>query len=337
MKRSSIAHFVVEKVADALKVNTCLKALDLRENPIGSESAMALVEALKVNTTLEKLELPWFKIIDDDGEALGEIIKLNRIWTELDVGSTRVKPSVVEKIAEALTVNTCLKSLDLTGSSIKAEGAKPIVEALKMNCTLERVEMTWSRTINDGGVVLSDLLKLNRIGPDLTLRVPVPTAVVSRIFHALADNTTLKCLVLSNCKIGDEGANVIAEAFKSNCDSNLEILDLSANPFGIHSAQRIVQGLAGNRSLKQIAFPLFSAEEQSILLPYLFSSRVLLKCLVGGKNILQMKVDFWKQVQCDCLSFLQLFKNRSEDAGTETWRFARALYLVRKGAWLNQG
>jgi hypothetical protein len=48
-------------IAEALKVNSTLKFLDLQENQIGS-GAKAIAEALKVNTSLQKLILDSNKI-----------------------------------------------------------------------------------------------------------------------------------------------------------------------------------------------------------------------------------------------------------------------------------
>ena len=44
-------------IADALKINTSIKELNLWKNKIGPEGAIAIADALKINTSIEELNL----------------------------------------------------------------------------------------------------------------------------------------------------------------------------------------------------------------------------------------------------------------------------------------
>ena len=64
---------------------------------------------------------------------------------------------------------------------------------------------------------------------------------------ALAQNTTLKVLVLNNNNIGGEGAKALAEALKTN--TTLTNLNLGSNQIGDEGARAIADALQTNTRL----------------------------------------------------------------------------------------
>ena len=79
-------------LADALKINTTLTYLSLWNNTIGPERAIALAEALKTNSTLTYLNLSWNNINSDSKTILfkavlacaqkGHLIEINGVFSE---------------------------------------------------------------------------------------------------------------------------------------------------------------------------------------------------------------------------------------------------------------
>ena len=59
MSRCNIQGEDAVAFASMLKKNQCLKTLELRDNSVGVEGALELIESLKHNATLEKLGLSW--------------------------------------------------------------------------------------------------------------------------------------------------------------------------------------------------------------------------------------------------------------------------------------
>ncbi|KAI8595623.1 hypothetical protein EDD21DRAFT_420478, partial [Dissophora ornata] len=87
----------------SLKTNNPLTTLNLENNSIGNEGALALSEALKINTTL----------------------------TTLDLGGNSIGRKGALALSEALKINTTLATLNLEFNSIGYEGALALSEALK--------------------------------------------------------------------------------------------------------------------------------------------------------------------------------------------------------------
>ncbi|KAL0240049.1 hypothetical protein GEMRC1_010156 [Eukaryota sp. GEM-RC1] len=68
---------VARALADALKVNTSVKSIDLQWNCIGDVGARALADALKFNDTVTNVDLFANSIGDDAVRALAEVLKAN--------------------------------------------------------------------------------------------------------------------------------------------------------------------------------------------------------------------------------------------------------------------
>src|SRR3989338_5586487 len=71
-----------------------------------------------------------------------------------------------------------------------------------------------------------------------------------RLAEALAVNSTLTNLDLSNNQLGDEGAGRFAEALSTN--STLTILNLCSNYQGAAGAELLAEALVTNSSLTQL-------------------------------------------------------------------------------------
>ena len=99
-------------IANALKINSSMTALNLSNNNLGNDGVIALANALKLNSCLLSL-----------------ILDLNRIGND-----------AVIAIAEALKCNICLTELNLRQCGIKKDGIFFIVDALRFNPTILDLE-----------------------------------------------------------------------------------------------------------------------------------------------------------------------------------------------------
>ncbi|KJE90896.1 hypothetical protein CAOG_009498 [Capsaspora owczarzaki ATCC 30864] len=178
-----------QAVAEALKVNTTLTHLELRENQIGDVGARAIAETLKVNKTVMEVALSWNQISDAGARAIAETLKVNTNLRWLTLSSNQVGDAGARAIAETLKVNTTMKRLFLYHNQIGDAGAQAIAEALKVNTNL-----IWLH------------LKVNRIGD----------AGAQAIAAALKVNKTLTELTLENNCIGQVGIQALDEARKVN-------------------------------------------------------------------------------------------------------------------------
>ena len=213
-----------QHLAQALRVNTSVKTLNLSDNHLGDEGAKALAEMLggngaessgTVNTTLEHVDLSW----------------------------CRIGPVGAQHLAQALCVNTSVKTLKLSDIPLGDEGAKALAEMLggngaessgTVNTTLEHVN-----------------LSLCSIGP----------VEAQHLAQALCVNTSVKTLKLSHNNLHDEGAKVLAEMLGGNgaessgtINTTLEHVDLRWCCIGPVGAQHLAQALCVNTSVKTLLF-----------------------------------------------------------------------------------
>ncbi|KAF9910217.1 hypothetical protein BX616_010922, partial [Lobosporangium transversale] len=118
-------------LVNALKTDTVLTTLDMRNSSIGNEGALALSEALKSNTNL----------------------------TTLNLSSNSMGKEGAFALSEALMTNTTLTILHLSSNAIGEEGAHSLSEALKTNVTLTFLNLHYNSIGNGGALALSEALK----------------------------------------------------------------------------------------------------------------------------------------------------------------------------------
>jgi hypothetical protein len=124
-----------ESLASALAVNTTLRFLNLNDNYIGEEGALALAEALAVNTSLREMSLK--------GNEMG------------DKG--------VKAICEALQERSCeLIALDLGNNSISSgEGARAVASLLRIQTSITDLVL-YMNDLGDAGVGKVSLRPMNK-------------------------------------------------------------------------------------------------------------------------------------------------------------------------------
>ena len=148
-----------------LKINIPLKILNIPElilyhMQLTDTQIKALAEALKINTTLRELNLSKNFISDEGGKALAEALKINTTLTKLNLSKNSIGNQGASAIAEALKTNTTLTTLDFSWNYIDIKGAKKLVEAMKINTTLTTLYLKGNYEIpnirsylRDNGVV----------------------------------------------------------------------------------------------------------------------------------------------------------------------------------------
>ncbi|KAI8594316.1 hypothetical protein EDD21DRAFT_449466, partial [Dissophora ornata] len=97
----------------SLKTNTTLTALNLRDNSIREEGALALSETLKTNTTLTTLNLQYNLIEKKGALALSEALKTNTTLTTLNLECNWIENEGAQALSETLKTNTTLTTLNL--------------------------------------------------------------------------------------------------------------------------------------------------------------------------------------------------------------------------------
>ncbi|XP_023234214.1 leucine-rich repeat-containing protein 45-like isoform X2 [Centruroides sculpturatus] len=97
-----------------LATNKTLKILDLRNNEINNEGAVALASALSKNISLQSLDVRWNQINNLGADSLLSVLKqYNKTLLNLDLsGNPDMANSILETIAAVLTNNCTLQLLE---------------------------------------------------------------------------------------------------------------------------------------------------------------------------------------------------------------------------------
>ncbi|KAL0245000.1 hypothetical protein GEMRC1_009080 [Eukaryota sp. GEM-RC1] len=117
--------------------------IDLRNNSIGPEGAIAIAEALKVNSSVSRIYLHNNSIGPEGAIAIAEALKLNSSVSDIYLHNNSIGPEGAIAIAEALKVNSSVSvtRINLSNNSIGPEGAIAIAEALKLNSSVTRIDL----------------------------------------------------------------------------------------------------------------------------------------------------------------------------------------------------
>ena len=215
---------LVQRVIKRLEANDpdftsqCLDYVEFgyRYTRVDTESIQAIAKALENNTTLKKLYL----------------------------GNNALDIASLEALAHALRHNTTLTNLHFGNNNIPHEGLWALVNALKSNLTLTTLSFRGVRLSYHHRLALCELLKNNTALTELDLS-KCGLYGVRDIFEALAVNTSLKWLNLSENSLhyGDAETLALANALKRN--TSLLYLNLSCNSLLLRP------GSAGEKALDE--------------------------------------------------------------------------------------
>lgn len=210
--------------------------LQLNDNDIGKAGARALVDAIKQTPSLRSLNLDGSPIEDDGGKAVAELIESCPHLIQLSVARCELKTDAIIAISTALQSAPNLRHLDISEPRLfsrNEETTYHIAKALRSNKSLQSLALRKHPQLTDSGVAsicdylldndtLQELdLSANRIGP------PSGTTIAA----TLEAGSSLRVLLLSNCRIGDEGAVAIGRVLAAGA-TRLEVLDVRSNDIG---------------------------------------------------------------------------------------------------------
>ncbi|KAF9944254.1 hypothetical protein BGZ70_004873, partial [Mortierella alpina] len=148
-------------IAEVLKTNSTLTALDLTNNSSGDSGAGVLAEALKTNTTLSSLSLNNNNIGDNGARSLAYALKTNKTLTTLSLEDNFIKFNGALALSESLKTNLTLTTLNLDWKSIIFIRVEGLTVALKSNSTVATLNLESNSIGDDGAKALADALTTN--------------------------------------------------------------------------------------------------------------------------------------------------------------------------------
>lgn len=181
-------------IVDAIKENysSSLSVLDLSDNNIEIIGAISIATMLTTNKTLVALHLGRNEMIGKEGViAIVEALTRNKLMTELGLEHIPFADDGARSIASLLTTNDAFKVLKLKDCSIGDAGAIAIAEVLKSNNSLESLSLdrnpfSCSVIINEFATMLEINTTLKKL--DLGDHIePIGTVVAVIILKTLED------------------------------------------------------------------------------------------------------------------------------------------------------
>ena len=216
-------------IAEALKRNASLAALNLEGNGIGAPGATKMAEALQDNNALMALGLAFNRV---GGDGAAETVKGG--VRQLDLQGNGIGAPGATKVARALQENRTLTELDLGSNKIGEGkqgrgigGAWESAELLRRGAAAwggaaggwrhEGTVRMWRDSGDEGATRLAEALRVNCTLRTLTLQFNnIGERGARAVARALASNATLTALCLYGNRVRDAGATALAEALRVN-------------------------------------------------------------------------------------------------------------------------
>jgi Ran GTPase-activating protein (RanGAP) involved in mRNA processing and transport len=139
-------------IADALKRDTALRALDLGRCGVSYEGAVALAHAMRRKCGFTSVWLDDNFIRDAGSMLIAAALHESIVLTKLFLNGNCIGPAGAAALARALRTNTCLQILGLGRNRIGNDGTVAIADVLKTNTTLVRLDL-YDNIISDKGAV----------------------------------------------------------------------------------------------------------------------------------------------------------------------------------------
>lgn len=227
-------------LAKALAISTNLGGLEVKSY-LGDDIFKILAKGIAKCPTLKMLACTGGEATMEDVYAIGEVLVGTETLKSLEIEMSDIGDEGAAVIATALMLNSSLQTLHLTNCGIMEHGADSIAAALWVNSTLRHLD-------------LSNMPNQEYEFSENSVR----DSGFCDIMEALAGNTGLEEIVLTNCGVYDEFEDPqrIAEAFKSMFERNTTLTALKLDHLQLFLDDEVCEGfssgLATNSTLLKL-------------------------------------------------------------------------------------
>jgi Ran GTPase-activating protein (RanGAP) involved in mRNA processing and transport len=239
----------MQRLAEALLVNTSLTALDLPYNTIYDSEVAQLADVFVTNTRLVSLNFSHTQLVEAGASFLAKALMARTSFKAIDLNydlTNELPDSFYERMAKAIQVNTALTSIGLTvvdsnrGLIALAEawrsctslvsihllrlgvmqqsGYQALVSSLYELPLLTSLNLEGSHINRIGAELLAEFLKVNRSLTSINLDYALTVAGVEKdhVLEALKINDTLTSANLGSYKKYSFTAQTLAEVLRVN-------------------------------------------------------------------------------------------------------------------------
>ncbi|KAL4237840.1 hypothetical protein ACF0H5_002552 [Mactra antiquata] len=237
----------------ALWHNTCLNAIELKDNGLTGEEIDLIINVIKYHE-IYKLGFPDNCVGEIGAIAIDEMIRVTTSLTHLNLSGCKIGDTEVDYISSGLYYNNTLVWLDLSNNNIASDGGKKLGGSLGETRSLQSLNMSWNHIRMDGAVGLLKGLQINEslIYLDLSMNGLGYEGCLA-LECTLRENKCLKYLDVSNDRINWEGITFVARGLKKN--STLEILKIGHNPLNMEGCYDVLKAVShGSSNIKHVGF-----------------------------------------------------------------------------------
>lgn len=246
------------ELAASLKSNATVTSLDLMDFEIPHKSMKLLLERLLSNSGLRTLKLEGLDVDSEGLKAMARALSRNTSLTSVSFVGSRGCPQLqlASVFGEVLRNNSTLEALDL-GHASSSRTVK-LYRTLKLEHLLEKLQcksgvkkLIWAA--NDATLPIRKHALLNNLAALQELSLAscgLNFSRQERLLRAFLGLSTLTSLDLKGNKVGDPGAEVLAEVLRTRgADSALVTLNLSRAEVGDKGARHLAPMLEQSCSL----------------------------------------------------------------------------------------
>ncbi|KAK3548423.1 hypothetical protein QTP70_012837 [Hemibagrus guttatus] len=245
-------------LAAALRPESHLKELDLKDNDLGEQGVKLLTDIKEHGKyTLEKLILGDCDLTEKSCAVLASVLSSDSTHlTELRLSRNKLQDSGVKHLSEALQSSNCkLKTLRLNTCSITEEGFTALISALRMNPSHLRVlDLGRNKAGQTGLDLLCDLLKEQscKLEKLKLFDCGITQEGSTHLISALISNPShLRELDLGWNKIRDPGMRLISDLLRNEL-CKLEILKLHDCNITLEGCVALAAALSSKSHLKEL-------------------------------------------------------------------------------------
>eukprot|EP01091_Cochliopodium_minus_P020971 TRINITY_DN9374_c0_g1_i1.p1 TRINITY_DN9374_c0_g1~~TRINITY_DN9374_c0_g1_i1.p1 ORF type:complete len:348 (-),score=81.47 TRINITY_DN9374_c0_g1_i1:1-1044(-) len=219
----SSANIDIDKLSEQLKLNKCLKHLNLYFTKLKFDGLKKILDSLESNDTLDYLNISRNDIKNQGAELLGEFIQKHPNIKTLICGLNDIGDDGLKSLSQALKI-VIFEHLDLSYNFIGEKGISVIMDSLKSNDKITYLDLSKNNLHNG----------------------------VKELTEFINKNTSLRHLDLSYNSLTEQGILEISQSLKQN--RNLTSLDLSNNYLQLLGANYLIDMLKYNYTIIQLGF-----------------------------------------------------------------------------------
>ncbi|KAK8769784.1 hypothetical protein V5799_013749 [Amblyomma americanum] len=291
-----------------LKRHRCIKTLDLDKTAVASGYPQVLCDALACNRGLRHLAIACWDFSPEGERTLVYSLCKMPALESICISKLSMTPSAAGRIGDMVARSKCIRKVQFLENNMSPNAGKELMQGLCRNANLEVIQLDDNALGYDGARFLGEFLATSSKLQELSLReVPcfdeqqlivvaeglkmnrslykleihnccVTRGGIDRLAEVLKDNSTLKCLTVTACNLGqpetksfaillefnsglaevnlrenlidDIAAIWLARALKFN--RHLEKLNLEANQINSQGVVALVDALTSNSALKEL-------------------------------------------------------------------------------------